>query len=441
VTSEEFRQLMAEAADDLALALVKLWVALDEGHLFLQEAVERREADPKQYDGLRAALEDALKRETTLPGALESQDALAALTAMDAVLAYRTQGMAPANGTYRIKDKTYWLLGRSYPIKPSFSKQPAQFQFWVKHHWVCPQDVHGIKTSFRHMEQHVSEAIKGFARRGIIKLYVASFEDDVEPAWKEPKPRYRAEVLQNPDKRWQSVEQVLQDAQAHEADIIVLPELTLCPELRRRVADLLRRRQLRAALVVPGSFHVSHGDKVRGEAVLMDATGELLHTHHKLAPMRVEHGSDQDTIRENIHAADMLQLLLSPVGPVAVAICLDYCEANDKFSVLWDAVAPGLVLVPSMGPPTTASAHEKRAHALHTKHSTITAVATQPERPEPEGGASRGLVVGTDVAGTKRMSENLKPEKAEVRSFTGKCYQVRAPMLDDQPTQKGTGQA
>jgi predicted amidohydrolase len=177
------------------------------------------------------------------------------------------------------------------------------------------------------------------------------------------------------------VQAVLEEARSHGATIVVLPELTVDPEVRRRLRQWLRENPSHPfALVVAGSFHESRpgveAGPGQGVARVFDAFGDEVLAHVKLRPMRTE--KKDRRIAEDLEGSRKVDLVLAPFGLLGVAICLDFCESGDvAVANLWTRVGPALMLVPSMGGTSTNNAHGRRAEDLARVHGTATVVASQ----------------------------------------------------------------
>ena len=112
--------------------------------------------------------------------------------------------------------------------------------------------------------------------------------------------------------------------------------------------------------LVPGSFHETRGGRRVNAAELLSREGRTLIIHEKLRPF-----GEADGVAEDVHAANVLRLLVTPIGSIAVAICKDYCDEPGPIRD-WDVLAVDWWLVPSMGEQSTVNAHARRAQTLWT---------------------------------------------------------------------------
>ncbi|MBF0141366.1 MAG: hypothetical protein HQL74_13940 [Magnetococcales bacterium] len=198
--------------------------------------------------------------------------------------------------------------------------------------------------------------------RCTVKCYLGSFADGIQPDWNNmPHGKCTCSKLKEPEVRRESLRQALEEARALHADVVVLPELSLCPEMRHFVCDWLQNEHHPFCMVVPGSFHEepdSEGVPVN-RTRLLDAQGYEVLTHEK----RIPFGTDK-VCDEVIRPGKRLRLLRTPLGLVALAICRDFLEKSAANIELWEMVAPDWVFVPSMSPIQGVGAHEDQAQFL-----------------------------------------------------------------------------
>jgi hypothetical protein len=145
-------------------------------------------------------------------------------------------------------------------------------------------------------------------------------------------------------------------------DILCFPELTLDTSLLRDLSNRLRARNdtLYPALVMAGSFHVDAGTGRANRCSLLDGFGELLLTQDKctayslpgsqVAGMKPEHrlGLDERGGYEDIEVSQTVHLVESPLGRLAMPICLDFC--GEQLRQLFIETRVNLFLVPAMTP-------------------------------------------------------------------------------------------
>lgn len=252
--------------------------------------------------------------------------------------------------------------------------QPGHLEFWMRRHQVVPAEIRGITVEVRRPSRDLSQRLE--ASR--LRFATGGFLDSVLPAWNDRSP-YSCRELQDPEARWTSVCELLQQASRRGTTLVVLPELTIDPQVRARLRDWLIEHGPAHGLdlVVAGSFH----EEKRNVARILDGHGDEVVHHRKLRPMRS--ADDGSNVDEDIQGGHCIRLLHAPFGLVGTAICLDFCEIGDvPVAELWGAVGPALMLVPSMGSETTNHAHRNRARPLALQHGTTTLVASQhPKEP------------------------------------------------------------
>ena len=350
------------------------------------ECLECWQRERDQYLDRANRLEDALYRGLPLPEdlVLVPGDALALVRAVDGYLRDRTTDLWEIGEILTIGEHTVHVVARPFGHGANLSaRQPGELVWWLRYFWVMPV-VHSLAT----VEVHASPAqlFRAFSpilEQRTLRIVVGGFLDASAPDWETAPPSYGCSQLHNPDSRWRSVEHALNRAREYDAQVLVLPELTLCPALRARVACWLANNTHSLALVVPGSYHVLDGGRRFNEAWLLGPRGKRLLTHRKLRAMLIVRNptadnadtDDLDEVVEDIVEVPHLPMLMTPLGPLALAICLDFC--NQTMAPLWQAVGPSMVLVPSMSNDATLRAHKRRAADLAREHGTISAIALQ----------------------------------------------------------------
>jgi hypothetical protein len=163
-------------------------------------------------------------------------------------------------------------------------------------------------------------------------------------------------ALKDEERRRISLTRALDAARQADAQILVLPELSIAPALLDTLCDwLLGQVDHPFRLIVAGSYHHrKEGDPLAWNRMpVLDRCGEVLLHHDKWFEF------DRDENRhERIHPGNTLHLLGTPVGWLSFAICKDFCHA-DGFD--WKTLALDGVCVASMGTEKTLSAHDAMA--------------------------------------------------------------------------------
>jgi predicted amidohydrolase len=371
-----------EGSDQPALTLARLFLGLCEDQPALERAISAATSNPDRHAALVGRLTSHFASPGPVTEVVGEPDCLALLVALDAAAADRWAGHEPAAALF--EDPAAWVQRRPVHNAPAFARQPNQLQHWMRWHWVFPTGHHGITIHVRSSRDGVSfhTALSEALGNGELRVHLGGFDDGVTPKWITPPPRYGCETLSDEERRWASMLAVVQRAASEKAHVLLLPELTITPALRTRLADWLARNPDHPfQIVVPGSFHEEVAGVRRNVAVAFDRFGDVILRHHKLCPMRVTAGGGdvpQGAI-EDIEGASRIELVATPLGLLALGICLDFCEEGGAFADLWQRIGPGVVLVPSMSGKATYGAHQRRAHSLHRAHATVSAVAIQPE--------------------------------------------------------------
>ena len=224
---------------DVHTAFVSLWVLLRNDIPFFQEA---QRATLDDDDGHRQAKENVISRlmedsplkirniPTTFP--------LAILEAVDEYiyLYHGTKSDAPPP-LLKVKGETYIIHRQEKRgIKNIIhAQQTGHILTYLHYHWIIPHEIKGINVSVTKLP------ITGFddslfSGKKEIRIYIGSFSDGITPHWdEEHQPHFLAKGLTDPDKRWERIEQCLNEASEAEADIVVFPELSICPRLREQI--------------------------------------------------------------------------------------------------------------------------------------------------------------------------------------------------------------
>lgn len=339
---------LMQAVAEPARALVRLWLALR------QQGTVESGFDPAgcESDARKVvrALESGGPRPVVHP--------FAALRAVDEYLTRRELGqerrtleVGPAD---ELKD-SWFVVPRPEGWVSRLATQHGQIEFWLQRHQVVPASHQGITIGILRPPHRLWRLLAAPE----LPFLVGGFLDGVVPDWENPPP-YRCRCLRDPETRWRSVRRLLVRAERRGVRIVVLPELTIDAEVRRRIEKYLAepRSGPRFVLVVAGSFHEegTGPDRVppgrRNVAHVFDGFGEEILCHVKLRPMRATPGGI--AVIEEVEGGQHVDLLNAPFGLVGLAVCLDYCEIGyAPVADLWRELGPALMLVPSMGQKST----------------------------------------------------------------------------------------
>ncbi len=307
---------------------------------------------------------------------LLSRFPLAVLQALDQHLYehYDTFGSAPPP-LIEIENVSFMIHRRvlSRSACANHTTKSGHIQAWLEHHWVLPCQIKGIEIQKKVAPAFLHAALARRLQQGEVSIFVGHFPDGVKPDWLDlDQPGWQASKLTNKERRWHSVVECLAAASAERADIVVFPELTICPELRERVANWLDDNpNAPFSLVLPGSFHTQQDGSVYNTAELFDRFGNTVLSHRKLTTFgpKKKH--------ESIATGNKIELLDTSIGLIAMPICLDFCEEDSPFNELWQNLGVEWLLVPAFGNGKSISAHLRKADNILRTHGTVTALANQ----------------------------------------------------------------
>lgn len=145
--------------------------------------------------------------------------------------------------------------------------------------------------------------------------------------------------------------------------------------MKQFIAEWLDDQQHNLSLILPGTFHERHDKHRYNHGSLFNKYGKTILEHRKLKKF-----GDHNEY-ESIDTGDKIELLDTPIGLVAIPICLDFCEEADPLKSLWETIGPEWFLVPAMGKKSSISAHVKRAESLHRLCGAVSVLANQ----DPDG--------------------------------------------------------
>ena len=165
----------------------------------------------------------------------------------------------------------------------------------------------------------------------------------------------------------ESARRALEAARQNEVTILVLPELAFTPAMLVQTQRWLSGGGLDASpvLTLVGLCHAplndmdaKEADLHINEAVLLGPDGRELLRHRKLT--RYSEGQAEEACSERTKIGDTLQVLETPIGNLAILICLDLHAEHSETRV--EASHANLLLSPSLS--SSVSAHENAAQSL-----------------------------------------------------------------------------
>lgn len=345
-------------------ALVRLWVlatrrATPDDDLPLnvwERPPHSKAARSERTKALRASLQEGKDIDEAALGG----EPLALVGALDAWLG-RDVATAPyVERDYAVDGARYFLipvpLTRPHAVGPA--RQANNPQSWFRHHRVVPASI-GTRLRVNAIpSRDVTDLrLREIKAKNSLRILLLHFDDDavlVPP----PTGRFFATGLSDEAARLDGIARAVERAAADEADLVVLPELSVTPGQRELLKAMLARAGgHQPCLVVAGSFHEERNGRRVNVSELLGGDGRRVLTHEKLRPFGLADG-----LAEDIHAADTLTLLVTPLGTFALAICKDFC---DELGPIDFAILPvDWWLVPSMGDQATIDAHLDRARTV-----------------------------------------------------------------------------
>lgn len=298
--------------------------------------------------------------------------------------------------------QSYWLC-RADPDRefPGRGQITCLRQFHPGHHMVprqikqCTINITGnrlVGSLFRPLLQDGEQTQAG--GRVKVRVMIQCFDDDVMPRWQRNK-NNRAlycRELSDPAKRRLSISRILDKAVQSKADILVLPELTVTPDLRLFIQQWLSQHYRlpedtdpakphhNIKWVVAGSFH-EDGPKDASHNVSVSylGNGAPVLRQTKLCPYGrlFSNNGDDTSAFEDILPGTSIELVQTDLGLIGTPICLDFCQGSPH-------AVPGQVymdlgmqfcLVPAMSKRDNAFDHAARE--MHKWYGTYSSIAMQ----------------------------------------------------------------
>ncbi len=378
--------------------LVRLWLALtgDKKSLFRREETQRLK-DPAAWEERRQGLIQTIEAyitegeptwETLQSGPSRSM----MMSALDRVLAEdgrRKAGVRLEPRLVAIADRHWHLVLRPSPLADTVHlNQRDHPRNHLRHHLIYSNhatdpDVLSIDRLVADRELRADLLSRARTRSNTLNFYLGTFGDAVLPDWNGmpgercvtdrftshadlraalPLEERQQASATGTRKRRDSLFTLLEEAKELQADVVVFPELSLCPTLRGELAEWLAADSGHSfLLVVAGSFHerIDGADDPVNRSVLLDGHGRALLVHDKIFPF-----GKNGFCHEIITPGNTVTLLMTPLGIWVLAICRDFLERDGQALVPWQDLAPDWALVPSMTPVQGLAAQRSQAKDL-----------------------------------------------------------------------------
>ena len=376
-----FKQIISHLISQPHRSLLVIWLFFRDNIPSLHKAELERRENKKEYNRHKEKVYTALFFKCKIRAKnLQSKYSLAFLEAIDEFLFeyYDLQGDCPPS-QIKIDGDTYMFHRRVRRNNKdsAHEKQSGHIRTWLRHRWIIPAKIDGFDISLRRAPDIVYSVCRECLNKQELNVYSGSFPDEIMPDWEKENPAgITTDRLTNMEVRWQNILKSLAQASKNSADMIIFPELTICPELKNRISQWLDDNPDHPfMLILPGTFHVTTYGKIFNFGEVFDRFGRPVISHYKLTTS----GSKERP--ENISTGRRIELLDTPIGLIAMPICLDFCEEGSPFNRLWDEIGAEWLLVPAYGGEKSISAHLRKAQTLQRSHGAVSVVANQ----DPQG--------------------------------------------------------
>lgn len=402
-----FKQIIPHLIDQPHRSLLEIWLFFRNNYPLLQEAEYERREDNQEYNRHKEDIATALFSNSKIrANRLQAKYPLAFLEAIDEFLFkyYDLQGDCPPS-QIKISGDTYMIHRRVRRNNKdsAHEKQSGHIRAWLRHHWIIPANIAGYDIGLRRAPDIVFSACRECLNKQKLNVYSGSFPDGIMPDSQEHNPAgittYR---LTDMEGRWQNILKSLEQASKNSAYMIIFPELTICPKLKNRISQWLDDNPDHPfMLILPGTFHEVINGKIFNFGEIFDCFGRPVLSHYKLTTF----GPTERP--ENISTGRRIELLDTPIGLIAMPICLDFCENDIPFDRLWNEIGAEWLLVPAYGDEKSIDAHMRKAKALQNSHNAVSVVANQ----DPQGRDKHHGFVCHD----RKEQENITNKRRVIR--------------------------
>ena len=363
------------------------------GHLPAIKSWEKRhDQDPETLDGARERISLIDDGDSPQPANLKTEevadDPILWLQAIDEHLNARSPSallryLQSSHAIINDGDEEVWVIPE-IALTPcgKFSTQFENLGFWLKHHKIIPKNnsesipiaVEGIPRSYN---DWLSEVLASET----IRIAVAHFEDSVIPIVTPREPHhFICEQLSDETKRSSSLMALIRKAKKEGIHVLVMPELTVTPELREAVTDEMflhfrqhgKNHDLSIPIIVLGSFHEQTNGQWRNHSCgVSGLDGQALFSADKRKSVTYQERAEWIEC-----APTPFTCLTTPIGLMAITICKDLFDAGaPSTATLLNNLPLDWLLVPSMS--KEIKLHMEKAKSLHNTLGTLVAVANQ----------------------------------------------------------------
>ena len=325
------------------------------------------------------------------------------ISAIDEYLAqFSAQRSAPR--PIECDGKAYWLVPVDLARRGDapLARQVGIWASYCRRHRVIPAcSPAGIDISAKPSAGAVDECLRAAIAGGVLRIFVGHFVDGVTVTFDpQANGRVRATGMSDPATRWQSIAAMLARAVAEHAHVLVLPELAITAQLRGQIMAWLFEHSTNClALILPGSMHDVADGNSYNSAALLGPDGRVTLRHRKLRLFGDADGVGPKAA-EDVAQGNRVELLVTPVGSFAVAICKDFFHPDERGAGIWSLLGADWMLVPSFGDEATSRNHARQATAFWTTNRMVSIVATQENTGAPlPGFLNHGALLQYPVGG------------------------------------------
>ncbi|MBF0437602.1 MAG: hypothetical protein HQL93_00630 [Magnetococcales bacterium] len=393
---------MGEYADIKALRkrLTEIFVNFKNDQPFFRREDVKRTTNKEQWETKRNDLTERIRSEQKIPPEAESTP-LMLLSALDQALVNIGERGSTQPIQIQVNNRDWFLVKRPVALGTrTHTEQSMHLHNWLNNHLIVPKIFNPDKSAPNNDQSDFKvkiiiarddDDVRMRLKNNSLRVWFGTFPDNINPHWPEfNDQKCTCKNLENPCLRRKSIQKSLNDAQTAQAQVVILPELAVCPTLQEEIRLHLKNKEFNFLIVVPGSFHEWNKELPDelpfNRTRLLNGEGRQIFTHDKFNPFGSE---DKKSCHEVISIGNTVTLWITPIGVISLAICRDFCEEDDDSDPrLWKTVAPDLVLVPSMSPRGGMTAHLRQAQFLYNSCGARVLVANQwPKQPYPEKGS------------------------------------------------------
>jgi hypothetical protein len=261
------------------------------------------------------------------------------------------------------------------PTPPGTATQPSLSAFAPRLR-VCPVEKHEVKLQVLSTKGPEWEAALRLLDLGLsshpasLQVHLDTLGDHGMSGWRPTGYRvgcYHPGEINAEDERLciDAAEKAVRKAAAADSQstVLLMPELAATPRVRAAITAQIASQPNAAALTVIGLYHEPHNgeppidhelleDSSLGayvnEAVVLGPNGNELWRHCKLSAAKARFPGSKSAVSEDIVPGVTLSLAPTPIGVVAVAICLDaFAESTER---RLEASPAEVLLIPSLSP-------------------------------------------------------------------------------------------